>query len=530
MLTFPTSLSADSVPLDRPSTGTGSRFLVVLGALLVALPWFWPILIPPRAEFLPDFVSWTVGAVLLSLLLWMRDQAARIAAAGWLAAALGNAVLAVVQYLDLENGFFPWIAQTKPGVVAGNVHQINMLATLLAVGLLSVWWMARRRHLNTLNVGWMTALLLAGLATTASRTGMVHLVAIAGLLFYWHWTDWRRVMVVMLAGVAFYLLAGWSLQWLGESMGGEEAYRAITTRFQTEVDCHSRLVLWSNVIDLIAQKPWTGWGTGGLLYAHYITLFDGARHCEKLVNAHNWPLQMAVTIGLPLTVLLHALMLWVLVRLKPWATQDATERLSWGVLLLIAIHSLLEYPIWFGVFQLMAGIAIWLLYFSRCERTVATSHGDSAAASPMPRMVGVTTCALAVLMFVGWEYLKVSQLYMPESWRLERYKEDTLAKVQGGVLYQSHVLIGQVLVTPLTRENAQLILNGALEALHTAPDSRVIRRVIESAELLGRQDLVALHTARYRAAWPDLYAEWQALRSPQNAHSSPPASPSAAPR
>lgn len=516
-------------PMVRPSSGVLLKPVAVLSTLLIALPWFWPILIPPRSEFLPDFVSWTAAALLLSLLLWEREQGARIVATGWLMAALGSAVLAIMQYLDLENGFFPWIAQTQPGIALANVHQINMLATLLAVGLLSVWWMGVRLHLKRWSTMWMAVLLLTAMAATASRTGMLHLITLTLLMFYWHWQDRQRVLLVALSGLAVYLLAGWCLQWVGSMTSGVEIHREITSRFGMDNRCHSRLVLWRDVLDLIALKPWTGWGPGGLLYAHYITPFEGIRYCEKMSNAHNWPLQMAVTLGVPVTVLFHVLFLWVLGRLKPWAAVDTTERLAWGVLLLIGVHSLLEYPMWFGVFQLMAGSAVWLLYFNRRDAAGPVS-AMRVFLSSRKAMSLVTTLALAVLALVGWEYLKVSQLYLPASWRLERFKYDTLNKVQNSVLYQSHVLIAQVTVVPLTKENAHLILEGALESLHVAPDARIIRRVIESADLLGRQDLVDLHTARFKAAWPQQFAEWQALRVPQNAHSSRPASSSSAPR
>ena len=55
---------------------------------------------------------------------------------------------------------------------------------------------------------------------------------------------------------------------------------------------------------LIAQKPWLGWGWGELDYAHFITLYPGARFCDILDNAHNLPLHLAVELGVPLAVVL----------------------------------------------------------------------------------------------------------------------------------------------------------------------------------------------------------------------------------
>lgn len=514
---------------EHPHLKVSQRISVVTCALLIAFPWFWPILVPPRPEFWPDMVAWSVGAVLISLLPWTRERAGLSMAVGWLLAALGNAVLALLQYLDLEDRFYPWIVATRPGITQGNVHQINMLATLLAVGLLSLWWLSINRYLKPRNTTWMAGLLLAALAATASRTGMVHLVAIAFLLLYWHWPERAKTGRVLLAGFSVYLLVAWMLPWLGSVVSGTEIQRELMNRFGSADYCHSRRVLWRNVIDLIAIKPWAGWGPGGLLYAHYITPFDGIRYCEKMSNAHNLPLQMAVTLGLPLTLLICAFFAYAVFKLKPWSAKQSMEKLSWGVLLLLGLHSLLEYPLWFGVFQLMAGLAVWQIFVIR--RFEAQAPGAALGVLTSSAGLGaMSMLLLAFLSFVAWDYLKVSQLYISDSQRMERYRVDTFEKASTTLLFQSHVLIPQVVTTKLTPANASLILDGALASLHVAPDSRVIRRVIESAGMLGRQDLVELHTARYKAAWPKEFAEWQALKSPQNGRSSPPASPSSASR
>ncbi len=502
---------------------------VGLCAFLVALPWFWPILQPPLFSFWVDWFSWSAGALLLSLLLLTKERAPLAIIVGWLMAALGSAALALMQYLNVEDGFSPWIARTNPGMALANVHQPNMLATLLAVGLLCLVWLRVRGSLSIGHCFWMAALILAALAATASRTGLVHLLVIGVLLLHWHRDRVKALALLLLAALAFYLLAAWGLQWAGTVINGSDISRAITSRFGTDNHCHSRSVLWGNMMELIALKPWLGWGPGELLYAHYITPFDGLRYCAKLSNAHNLPLHAAFVLGIPLTLLLISGLVYGVSRLRPWKTRETTSQLAWGVLLLIGIHSLLEFPLWYGVFQLMAGLALWLLVMSApgINSFGRTGHG---AFSSRQRMGIVSTLVLPLLAVVAWDYIKVSQLYLPANRRLEMYKVRTYEKARTAWFFQDQVLIAQVGVTPLTRENANLVLEDALDSLHVAPDSRIIRRVIESAELLGRQDLVELHTARYKAAWPQQFAEWQTLRAPQSARSSLPVSPSAAPR
>lgn len=501
--------TAQSLRLSAPVAGPASHVLVAFCALLIAAPWFWPFLWGPLSATWPDLFAWAVGALLLVLLPQARERGELALASGWLLAAMGSAVLGLMQYFDLEDGFYPWIAPTMPGYVTANVHQLNMLATLLAMGLLCIWWLAVKRHLAAVHVVWMSLLILLALAATASRTGMVHLLAISCMLPYWHPGQWRRILAILCVGWVVYALAANGLPWLAE-MSGIAIERQLFDRLTADVACHSRRLLWSNVLDLIAAKPWTGWGAGELSYAQYITDFGEYRFCEKLSHAHNLPLQMAFTMGIPVAVIAGMLALYILFKLRPWKARQPTERMCWGIVALLALHSLLEYPLWFGVFQLVALLVGWQIYQTR--RASTAMAGEAPPSSSLRLRIAVAAAMLSILAFVAWDYLKVSQLYLPESERMERYREDTFEKSRDTVLFNSHVLIAQVVATELQLSNAELILAGALASLHVAPDSRIIRRVIDAAAMLGRSDLVELHEARYRAAWPADYEEWRKKR------------------
>src|SRR3954470_23707547 len=113
---------------------------------------------------------------------------------------------------------------------------------------------------------------------------------------------------------------------------------------------------------LIAQKPWTGWGWGELDWAHFMTLYPGARFCDILDNAHSLPLHLAVELGLPVAAIACGAIAWALLRIAPWREADATRQLALCVLAVILIHSLLEYPLWYGPFQIAFGLALGLLW------------------------------------------------------------------------------------------------------------------------------------------------------------------------
>jgi O-antigen polymerase len=113
--------------------------------------------------------------------------------------------------------------------------------------------------------------------------------------------------------------------------------------------------------------------------------------------------------------------------------------------------------------------------------------------------------------YVGWDYFKVSQLYTPSAQRPEMFRSDTFAKVGGSFIFGSQVIFAQVVTTDLTRDNAASMLDAATLSLHLSAEPRVIEKVIDSAVMLGKDDLAKWHLLRYQRAYPADYKRWLAL-------------------
>jgi hypothetical protein len=262
-------------------------------------------------------------------------------------------------------------------------------------------------------------------------------------------------------------------------------------------------VLWDNVLRLIAEHPWRGWGWGELDYAHYLHLYgDAPRFCDILDNAHNLPLHVAVELGVPAALLLCGLVAWAVLRARPWRETDADRQLAWCVLAVIGIHSLLEYPLWYGPFQLALGLALGLL----------APHAPAAVALGARARAGIASIGLVLVGYSAWDYERMSQLYLEPENRLAFWRDDTLAHARRSWLFASQAQFAQLTLTPLTRGNAAQVYTMAQAMLHYSPEPRVIERLIESATMLGRYDEAVLHLARYRAAFPEDYAKWRAAQ------------------
>lgn len=491
-------------------------FVRVACIALLTLPWLWPFTFGPMSPALSYLVSVGVTATLLLLSVLAPDAVAR----SWLVAALASVVIALLQYFNLEAPFFPWVNVASPGTAFGNLRQPNQLATLLVIGLLSLRWWRQQRRLSARWALGMAGLLAAGLAASASRIGLVELLVLGAAAVWWAgfgaagrskaagWT-----LAVLAAYVVAVLLLPQMLQ-AGEGVAG----RDMLDRLQNaESTCGSRLILWSNVLDLIRQKPWTGWGWGDLAYAHYITLYDGPRFCHILDNAHNLPLHLAVELGVPVALAVCGLILYLVWRGRSWAETDPTRQLAWGVLLAIGLHSLVEYPLWYGPFQIAVGLCVWMLWSTRPQRTSASSYATdsnfelNAASVRWQRLRwGVAAVMLAAVAYVGWDYHRISQIYLPYEERSPWYRDDAMGHAKQSWLFAGAVRFAEVTTRPATRENAEWMLPEALRALHFSPEARVITKVIESATLLGRDDVALAHLARFKAAFPAQYREWAA--------------------
>ncbi len=499
-----------------------------IAALAIAAPWLNPLASGPAPATQQTMVTLASAAVLL-LLLALRQLAgnelARAVAWGWLMAALVSSVIGLLQYFGVSDMVSPLVNFVGPGEAFANLRQRNQFATLTNIGLaVLLWWVAQEPTASATGrspahvpaaLGWaMAALLALGNATTSSRTGAAQLLFLGLGAGIWTYLDRATVVktrqprpwqLLLFAAVIYGVAALWLLPWLA----GLDAMTqgALGHFIQGNTACGGRRSLWSNVLYLIAQRPWLGWGWGELSYAHYITLYPGERFCDILDNAHDLPLHLAVELGVPIAVLLCGSALLLGVRARPWCERDPARRMAWGVLAMIVVHSIVEYPLWYGPFLMAAVLCLVFLGRPRFRPDVVNATDDRPVRGPIVAVAG----AFAVLVFtayMAWDYHRVSQIFLSPSDRSPAYREDTLAKVQGSWLFRNHVRYAELTTTTVTRSNADEMHALALQLLHFSPEARVLEKLIESATLLGLDDEALFHMQRFRAAYAEEYAQW----------------------
>ncbi|OYY18582.1 MAG: hypothetical protein B7Y59_08405 [Burkholderiales bacterium 35-55-47] len=488
-------LAVVDLPLAKPRWSAVE--VVVCGALVV---WLGALLI-----WAPQVVdrALTLGLLASLVCVWLMAAVGRRAAvdesllrwlvAGLLAAAVVSAVLGVLQYLGLARELSPWVNQPLKGDAFANLRQRNQFASLTSLGLVALlgWVAARAKAQNMTSRCWALAfallnLLAAGVACSVSRTGAVQWVLVGVLMAAWGWRSAKQDAtfgkgLVWLALATPVLVAVWSvvMPWLALQTTGEwgaSMILRVTGQAQDYAACGGRRVLWANVLALIAQHPWLGWGWGETDYAHFMTGYSSLRFCDMLDNAHDFPLHLALEFGVPFAVVVMALVgFWVL-RRSPWREQQPWRVMAWGLVLVVGLHSSLEYPLWYGPFQMTLGLAIGLLW-------APTDSPTQVEAQEGPML-------MAALLFLGclyaaWDFNRVGQIYRQAASRDAAYRDNPLHHAKQSWLFKNQADFAELTTQTVTADNAAAIYPQARRLMHYSPEARVVQRVIDSGTLLG---------------------------------------------
>ena len=327
--------------------------------------------------------------------------------AGAVGAVIGAIQVFVPQWTDGQ-----WIADIAGGRAAGNLRQPNHLSSLLLWSLVALVWLAERERIGRLATMLLGTLLLAGIVLTASRTGILGVLLLAA----WGLLDKRMSRPgrarLLVSPIVFALL------WVGLAAWAHQAHQAFGGDEQLAKGdiSSSRFGIWANTLALIARHPWTGVGWGEFNFAWTLTPFPG-RPVAFFDHTHNLPLQFAVELGLPLAALVLALLGWAL-----WqafrasgrcadAATASTLRAAFVMVLLMAVHSQLEYPLWYAYFLLPTAFAFGLCVDGRAGAGIA-------ARPPARRSNGLRLAA--ALLFVGTvaslvDYGRVVVIFAPGS-------------------------------------------------------------------------------------------------------------------
>jgi O-antigen ligase len=370
--------------------------------------------------------------VLLASALIGRDEQALFKAVclATVLAGLVSVVFGLVQALTPAWADGDWIARAStPGRAGGNLRQPNHLSSLLLWAMAALVWLHEvfverpifdaSKVQRAVTAGLMAALTF-GVVLTVSRTG----TACIALLAVWGGVDRRLsrfTRVLLWFTPLVYALFWWGMsEWAraGEFAGGAQLNKSDLSS--------SRFGIWANTWELIKQNPWFGVGWGEFNFAWSLTPFPG-RPTAFFDHTHNLPLQFLVELGIPLGTLVLALLGWALWKAFT-ACRTAAEpdsrmvRTAFVMVLMMVVHSMLEYPLWYAYFLLPTAFA-----FGICLGHAGPKDAETEA-RPVPglrrMLIGASLALLVGTAASVFDYMRVAAIFssaddaMPLSYRI----------------------------------------------------------------------------------------------------------------
>lgn len=304
------------------------------------------------------------------------------------------------------------------GRASGNLRQPNHLSSLLLWSSIASVWLMEERRLRRV---WSMALVLVFvfvLVLAASRTGAlgVFLLVLWGALDRRLSSSTRSTLMMMGFGyLVFFAGLTWWAHATGSLFGGE-------VRLSGAADSpNSRLHIWANALSLVASHPWQGVGFGEFNFAWSLTPFAN-RPTAFFDHTHNLLLQLAVELGLPLAILICLVLTWALWRMF-MVSRDAPVpqahmlRAAFMMTLVIALHSLFEYPLWYAYFLLPTAFLLGL----GLGADALMRRGDSLEGRDRLSTSGLRPLFLAVVFmalggaFSMVDYLRVSAIFTADA-------------------------------------------------------------------------------------------------------------------
>lgn len=419
-----------------------------------------------------------------------------------LAGAMASSVIALVQVFDVWADA-AWVVRMyelrRPG---GNMAQPNQLGTLLLMGLASLDFLRRRGKLAPVVAVASFAVLTLGLASTESRTALLSLLFLCG----WSLLGRRRgavstspALAVGAAAVILALYAAWPpfMAWWGQFEPGA----VVNARPGL------RLVVWPQLLQAVAMKPWLGWGLQEVSKAHN-AVASGYAAAEPYTYAHNLVLELALGWGIPLTVLAAVLVVAWFWRRATLARTDV----AWyciAAALPFCVHSMLEFPYAYAYF---------LLPLAYLAGVLEAETAGRALPRPGSRVAALAMAPLLVIAVVSvYDYLRIE-----EDFRVARFQAMRIGRTPAGyerpkilLLTQLDALLDAARLEPRTGMTAgelQLARQAALRYPSPATENRyALSLALNGSPVEALRQLQVIRTLHGEATYRQITNNWREM-------------------
>jgi O-antigen ligase len=270
-----------------------------------------------------------------------------------------NAVFVTLQFMGKLGVTLPLVPQF---VGYGALGQVNHFGNYIALGIASILYLYANRRLRFAYMLPMLILFMAMLAFSGSRSAWLYLAALTIIAIGMQVNAIRqqsgskdirsllRTALVLLPLFAF-------VQWLVAMLFGD-LVTLPNDRLMSELSGEvavggiaMRLHIWYESLLLFMQSPWLGVGVGQTRWMSFSTLDANwsVNMPGMYEHAHNIVIHLMAEMGVAGALLILAgVFAWL--RGFQWKNMHLETWWLIAVLSIIAIHSLLEYPLWYAYF------------------------------------------------------------------------------------------------------------------------------------------------------------------------------------
>jgi O-antigen ligase len=457
------------------------------------------------------YLLWAIGLVMLGGLLRRELGLERVASTlSWflLAGALASAVIGWAQHIE-SDALGRLAMPLSLNRVWANLGQANQLADYLTLGLASAAYLCAT---DRLPLRWAAPAVVALsyiLSLTGSRTAWVYLPGLIALsAVFWgsdHSRSNRRLLVLCMLALAASIV----LPWLDGLLFEPNLSTAAARLGSSEITAEERPRIWRAALLMFLDSPLFGVGFRQFGWHHFE--LNGQAPEPRMLgftdHAHNLPLHMLAEFGLVgLALLAVFAALWVAGLVRQQRTP--AHWWVWAMALVMGVHSLLEYPLWYTFFL---GVAAMVLGLGE-PRTMPLQLGRQGRTGRL-LLVGLLALGWLVAGQLLRDYLVLENFlafryrYIHASAALNRQAKEMLLEIHRSSLLAQYVELGlaRTISVDTDRLADKLAVNG--RAMHLFPIDDVTYRQAMLLALRGEQAAAQRQWDLAAASYPELRNE-----------------------
>jgi O-antigen ligase len=382
--------------------------LVFLGlAIFVALQWLVGLLASGQDALLTmSYLIWAflltiIGSELRSRFGWEK----LITTFAWFLVIAGtfNAGIVVLQIVVRTGGaisFLPYFTNY------GAIPQPNHFADFTALATISLIYLYIKERFSLTFFTIMLVWFLMAFSFSGSRSAWLYLIAIAILAFLVHQNAIKndtnllrssRLLRITLLALPIFALVQLLIYYIAPD-GLVWSTSARLAELASNDTPSARLSMWYDSLRLFLQSPWLGGGVGSMRMETFLLLDTPAEYATNRIfeHAHNLFFHLLAEMGIFAFLLVcFGLTLWI--KAFKWSALNLETWWLIGLLSVLGIHSLLEYPLWFAYFL---GIAA-LLLGAGDESLIAINSKKTSDGSSLQLNIKLSRALLAIVLIAG---------------------------------------------------------------------------------------------------------------------------------